>query len=154
MAESSIDFSGALEGTAELTRKLKYLHDDALDIKILRATSKAAMKPAYDLAKQLLPASAESHLAYKSAPGRPVLPPGYARTALRVITSKRKDNAGMDAVLGVRKLAFYAVQFVELGTSKMGAHPWLRPAFASTAGLAVEITAAKFRERVLAAVSA
>jgi hypothetical protein len=32
----------------------------------------------------------------------------------------------------VRREAFYAVQFVELGTSKMPARPWLRPAHRRT----------------------
>jgi hypothetical protein len=32
-------------------------------------------------------------------------------------------------MLGVRPEAFYAVQFIELGTSKIPKRPWLEPAF-------------------------
>jgi hypothetical protein len=33
--------------------------------------------------------------------------------------------------MGVRREAFYAVQFLEFGTAKIPKNPWLRPAFAS-----------------------
>lgn len=40
-----------------------------------------------------------------------------------------KDKQSASALLGVRKEAFYALQFFELGTAHISRKPWLTPAF-------------------------
>ena len=117
----------ALEGVAELTRKL-----DALgkleDGKALRAAVRAGIKPAEKKAKALIPVGIDAHKTYK---GR-LVAPGFARRSIRSITKLDRSKQKASAALGVRQEAFYAVQFVEIGTARQAAQPWLRPAFDST----------------------
>ena len=61
----------------------------------------------------------------------------------------RKQQAA--AIIGVRAEAFYAVSFVEIGTSKMGRRPWLRPAFYSTRDAQQEALAASLHKSILKA---
>lgn len=116
-----------LKGVAQLTRQL-----DALgkldDGKALRAAVNAGIKPAKEVAKGLIPEGVDAHRTYK---GR-VVAPGFARRSIATKTKLSRDKQKATAMLGVAPEAFYAVQFVELGTSKMPAQPWLRPAFEAT----------------------
>lgn len=54
--------------------------------------------------------------------------PGFAQRSIRK-ASKNHRRAERLSASGVRREAFYATQFVELGTQKMDATPWLVPAF-------------------------
>lgn len=117
----------SLEGARELERKLRALGDAARG-KVLRSGVRAAIKPAEKAARIRIPASGDAHRTYK---GR-LVAPGFARRSIRVVTKLSKDGEKASAALGVRKEAFYAVQFVERGTSRQGANPWLRESFAST----------------------
>lgn len=116
-----------LEGVAQLTKQLREIAklDDG---KALRSAVRAGMRPALKRAQQLIPKGENAHKTYK---GR-LVAPGFASRNLRVITYLSADKQKAGAVLSVRSEAFYAVQFVELGTSKRAAQPWLRPAFEST----------------------
>lgn len=119
--------SRQLEGVAELMKKL-----DALgkleDGKALRAAGRAAGRVVADRARALIPKGDVAHRTYK---GR-LVAPGFASRSIRYIASLSKDKQKVTVIVGVRAEAFYAVQFVELGTSKMERQPWLRPAFQST----------------------
>lgn len=117
-----------LEGVAQLTRQLEAL-GKLEDGKALRTAVRAGIKPAQIRAKQLIPEGVDAHRTYK---GR-LVAPGFAKRSIRSITTTSKDKQKATALLGVRKEAFYAVNYVERGTSKMAARPWLRPAFQSTA---------------------
>lgn len=113
-----------LKGVAELTKKLRELgHLD--DGKALRAGVRAAGRVVVNKAKALIPEGIDAHKTYK---GR-LVAPGFARRSIRSITVVSKDKQQATAVTGVRAEAFYASQFVELGTAKMAKRPWLRPAF-------------------------
>lgn len=116
-----------LEGVGELTRQLQNL-GSLDDGKALRTAVRAGMKPAYDKAKQLIPIGEVAHRTYK---GR-LVAPGFAQRSLKVVATLSKDRQKASAILGVSAEAFYAIQFVELGTSKMAAQPWFRPAFYGT----------------------
>lgn len=120
----------ALQGVAELITKLRDVKslDDG---KALRAAVRAGMQPALAAARSNIPISKKPYRLAK-AYGGGVVQPGFARDAVRVITTVSADKQEAAAIMGVRKAAFFAVNFVELGTSKMSAHPWLRPAFYST----------------------
>ena len=117
----------ALQGVAKLVQTLKAIGglDDG---KVLRAAVRAGMQPALASARARIPVSLKAHKVYT---GRRV-DPGFAKKSLRVITTITPDKTRASALLGTRKEAFYAVQFVELGTSRAAAHPWLRPAFHAT----------------------
>lgn len=119
--------ASGLIGVAELTRKLEALKklDDG---KALRSAVRAGIKPAVDRAKATVPIGTVVHRTYK---GR-LVAPGFARRSMRVITRMSKDKQKATAVLGVRAEAFYVLQFLERGTSKIAKRPWLVPAFEGT----------------------
>lgn len=116
-----------LEGVGQLTRQL-----DALaaleDGKALRAAVRAGMKPVFSAAQQSIPVGTVAHRTYK---GR-LVAPGFAKRSLRIVTTLSPDKQKATAIIGVRGEAFYVIQFVEMGTSKMAAQPWLRPSFYNT----------------------
>jgi HK97 gp10 family phage protein len=133
----------ALEGVAELMRQLEAL-GKLEDGKALRSAVRAGMKPAQERAKALIPQGVDAHRTYK---GR-LVAPGFAKRSIRSVTKLSKDKQKASAALGVRSEAFYAVQFVELGTSKMSAQPWLRPAFDSTLGAQQAALAASLKKSI------
>jgi HK97 gp10 family phage protein len=132
-----------LEGVAELDAKLRAL-GKGLSVPILRKAVRAAIKPAQAKASELIPVGTEEHRTYK---GR-LVTPGFAKRSLRVVTRASEDGRTVSAALGVRKEAFYAALFVELGTSKMRAQPFLRPALESTQDQQQGILADKLREEI------
>lgn len=114
----------ALQGAAELTRKLAEL--GALDKKAMRSVVRAGMQPALVKARQTAPVGTRIHKSYKGN----ILQPGYLKKHLKIATTI--DQGRATALLGPNKEAFYGTTFVEIGTSKMAAFPWLRPAFYQT----------------------
>jgi HK97 gp10 family phage protein len=112
-----------LEGSAALIKKLKDM--GALDDgKALRAAVKAGMKPVLQTARLLAPASEKAHKTYKGD----TVEPGFGRKSLHIVTITDKTKQTATAMVGPTKRAFYMTQFVERGTSRMPAHPFLRPA--------------------------
>jgi HK97 gp10 family phage protein len=134
--------SSAIDGLPKLFKQLRNLAQ--LDQgKALRRGVKAGMRPAQQRARAAIPVGVDKHRTYK---GREVAP-GFARKSIRVVVSVSRDKKRAEAILGVRAEAFYATQFVELGTSRTPAQPWLRPAFKSSSDqqqteLATELRAA------------
>jgi len=120
--------ASSLEGLANLDAKLKELADPKINSTVLRAGAVAGMRKVLAQAKATVPVGKVAHKTYK---GR-IVAPGFASRSLRVKGGVSRDKQSAYALLGVAPEAFYAVQFVELGTAKMPAHPWLRPAFEST----------------------
>lgn len=128
-----------LDGVAVLKKRLEAL-DQVAQIKILRSAVRTGIKPAKQRAQELIPVGIDAHRTYK---GR-LVAPGFAKRSIRTITVVRSDKKAVSALLGVRKEAFYAVTFVEVGTSKMPAKAWLRPAMKGTqseqeAGVAIQL---------------
>lgn len=132
-----------LEGVAELEKKLENLKLKQ-QTAVLRAAVRAAMTPARDRAVELIPVGVDAHRTFK---GR-LVAPGFAKRSIRMVTKVEQGGAVVSAALGVRREAFYAVNFVELGTAKMPAHPWLRPALKTTQDQALAIFADKLKERI------
>lgn len=114
-----------LEGFEDLAAKLKGLSDPKQIGKVLRTGVRQGMAEPKKKAQALIPVGIDAHKTYK---GR-LVAPGFAKRSIRVITKIARGGQMAYALLGVRAEAYYAVQYVELGTSKMAAHPWLRPAF-------------------------
>lgn len=112
----------------ELDRKLAGLTVAARG-KALRAAVTKGIKPALAAARQAIPVGTVEHKTYK---GR-LVTPGFARKNVATNVRVSKDKTAATAELGVRPEAFYATEFVELGTSRMAAQPWLVPSFNSTA---------------------
>src|ERR1041384_414198 len=115
------------DDTAKLYKQLQALGRNAQG-RALRAAVRAGITPAIERARQLIPVGIDKHI---TEAGREVRP-GFARKSIRGIIKVSRDKSVAIGVIGVRKTARYAVQFVELGTSRMAAQPWLRPAFRET----------------------
>lgn len=75
--------------------------------------------------------------------------PGFLKASVTVWKARRviDSKATMAYHVGVRGLAFYG-KFLEFGTSKMSARPWLRPALDALWTYAVDQTAAKLRDEI------
>ena len=132
-----------LKGVAELTRQLNALGVQTAG-KELRGTARAAMKIVHQKAFATIPVGTVPHTTYK---GRRVFG-GFARRSLRLVSFINKNTGNAEAIVGPGKEAFYASQFVELGTSKMAARPWLRPAFFSSESAILKSIADQLRKRL------
>lgn len=132
-----------LEGTAALAKQLKAL-GLAAGGKILREAARAGLKPALKRAQETVPKGSVPHRTYK---GR-LVAPGFASRNLRLIAKTTAGGAGAEAILGVRSEAFYVLQFIERGTSKYPAHPWLAAAERATQSEGLKGLADKLKESI------
>ena len=114
-----------IEGGEELHRKLIAL-GSLEGGKVLRAAAHAAGVPIMREARARIPTNDRSYLK-KTYKGRKVAP-GFAKRSIAKRVKLSADKSSATVSVGVRREAFYAVNFVELGTSKQGSQPWLRPA--------------------------
>jgi HK97 gp10 family phage protein len=118
-----------LQGVAELSAKLRALADPKQQAATLRAAVRTPMKKVEKRARgniaRISPGKTELHHTYK---GR-LVSAGFASRSLRTITKMSRDKQSASALLGVRREAFYALQFFELGTAYIPKQPWLVPAF-------------------------
>lgn len=117
----------AVQGLAALQKQLRTLATMDNGEALLKA-ARAAAEPVLVKARDLIPVGVDQHKTYK---GR-VVAPGFAKRSIRIAARLSKDRKSASASVGVEPEAFYAVQFVELGTAKMAAQPWLTPAYEST----------------------
>lgn len=127
-------------GLRELDAKLKTLQGSVRGAILRRAVSRG-IKPATAAAKATIPVGTVPHRTYK---GR-LVGPGFAKKNVKTKTFVSQDKQAAAALLGVDSEAFYAVQFLELGTSQQAAQPWLAPAFESTAEQQVAAVAAELK---------
>lgn len=132
-----------LEGVADLTKKLTEMRG-ALAAKDLRGVVKEAITEAEHKARARIPQGSQPHITYR---GR-LVSPGYAISTLHVETFINKRTGAAVATLGVGREAFYATLFVELGTARMPAQPWLRPSFEESEDGMLRSIAAELRKRV------
>lgn len=137
-----------LEGYAELSRKLKELADPKAGASALRASvstpMRAVLKKARANIAAISPGRADSHRTYK---GR-IVGAGFAARSLKVVTKMSKDKASASALLGVKKEAFYAVQFFELGTAAIPKKPWLVPALLASKDAAIKGVGDTLKKRI------
>ncbi len=126
-----------LEGVAALTRQLKAL-GSLDDGKALKRCVNAGVRQALPVAIAGCPVGHDLHrlaikkrLKVQGIKGNTV-GPGFAKANVRTISVLAKNKQSADGLLGVRKAAFYVLQYVELGTRFQRAQPWLRNAFTSS----------------------
>lgn len=116
-----------LKGAAELHKKLELLSDIAA-AKIVRSTLRSAMLPAKKKAQAAAATLSQRGKPHRTFKGR-LVAPGFASRNLRIIVTRGKGGENPRALLGVRAEAYYAVAFLELGTSTISKTPWLVPSF-------------------------
>jgi HK97 gp10 family phage protein len=137
-----------LEGYAELTKKLSELADPKQGLSALREAVRKPMRQVMQVAQsniaKISPGRADIHRTYK---GR-LVGAGFAARSLRMVVKVGKDKRAVSALLGVRKEAFYAVQFFELGTAAIPKQPWLVPALESSKDEAIRSVGATLKARI------
>jgi len=116
-----------LEGVAALTKQLNEL-SSLEEGRALKNACRAGMKPALAQARMTAPVGSEPHRLKNGL----LVAPGYSRGTVRVITTINSAKNIASAIMSTRALAFYEAVFVELGTWKMGADPWLRRSLLDT----------------------
>ena len=106
----------------------------------LRNAAMSAMLPAQEAARAAAPRGSPPYGPYESRKqpfdpypkktykGRRVAP-GFASRNVARRAFLNNEGSRVRVSLGVRSEAFYALQFIELGTSKIPKRPWLEPSF-------------------------
>jgi HK97 gp10 family phage protein len=148
--------SSTLEGVAALTAQLQALGklEDGLALK--RAV-KAGIKPAYDHAVEIIPVGTRLHRSLSSKRLKAAgihgytVPPGFAKANLRTLSTVNSAKNVASGLLSVRKAAEYATKYLELGTRKMQAHPWLRRSLLESRDACEEALRANLLKSVLKA---
>lgn len=135
-----------LEGIRELSKALEELPGKVQKAALRRATKEASAL-VVSAAQSAIPVGVDMHRTYK---GR-LVAPGFASRNIKAVVRVTKDLSRAFARIGVSREAFYAVNFVELGTSRQPAQPWLRPALQSVESQAISIFESRFRAAIKAA---
>lgn len=138
-----------LEGARELSAKLTKMADPkkaalALKSSVAKPQQKTARVARANLGR-ISPGKTLFHRTYK---GR-IVSQGFAARNVTVRTAINKQKTAAWASLGVRKEAFYAINFFELGTATIGKQPWLVPAFESQRSPALKSMTDDLRKSVL-----
>lgn len=137
-----------LQGVAELTAKLRELASPKEQAATLRAAvrtpMRAVMKQARINIAIVSPGKRQLHKTYK---GRYVSA-GFASRSIRMIVKMSRDKQSATAILGVRREAFYALQFFERGTAKIARQPWLEPAFSQSRSRSLSLVGETLRKRI------
>ncbi len=130
-----------------LSRKLKRLGAKTGG-KFLRAAAMSATLPVLKAARANIPKSAGSEL-HKTYKGR-LVAPGFASRSVARKSIISRDKSFVRVMIGVRPEAFYAAIFVELGTARQAAQPWLEPALRNTKGEVVRRLASRLKSKIMA----
>lgn len=137
-----------LEGYAQLSKQLFELANPKEGLAALKESVRKPMQGVLKVARanvaKISPGKADLHRTYK---GR-LVGAGFAARSLGVRVVVSRDKTSASALLGVRKEAFYAVQFFELGTATIPKQPWLVPALESSKATAVKSIGATMKKRI------
>jgi HK97 gp10 family phage protein len=140
-------------GVKELSAQLSKM-GKAPGGKALRAAAMQAMLPAMRAAQKAAPVAnppyeyggvSKDPYPVRTYKGR-LRTPGFAKRNIARKAKVSKDRRSVRVMLGVRPEAFYAVQFIELGTSKIPKRPWLEPSFRNS----IPEVNSRFKERLKA----
>lgn len=124
-----MQLSYQVAGLRELASKLAELGPKH-QISAFRKAGKMAAEPVLNVARSRIPVSdmKKYENGRKNYKGITIYP-GHAKRSIAAKVWVQRTGHVMATLIGIRKSAFYAINFVELGTSKQAAQPWLRPAF-------------------------
>lgn len=129
-----------IEGMAALEKALQGLKEQASG-RVLRSATMAAAMPIVRAARANIPKGRKGHKTYK---GRYVAP-GFSSRSIKRKSRLSRDKSRVEVSIGVKREAYYAVAFVELGTRKMRKQPWLRPAMEGSQNESLAVLKEKLR---------
>lgn len=115
-----------LEGLRDLSKQLSKLGAN-LGGKALRSAAMRSTLPVVKQARSNAPVGSIPHFTYK---GR-LVGPGFLSRSVARKSRLSRDKRTAIVLIGVKPEAFYGVQFVELGTSRVAPRPWLSKALES-----------------------
>lgn len=126
---------GSITGLKELSAALRDLGDPKLQVSALREGVKNAAEPVLAKARANIKRGSVAHELHTGV----TVMPGFAsrNIVLRTKSARRKDR--VFGFIGPTGDAYYASQFLELGTSKQAAQPWLVPAFEASQDEAIKL---------------
>jgi len=125
----SLSSDGFLIGAKDLQDKLAKLTGKDAKAAVRRGLT-ASSKPVVFAARSYIPKGVDSG---RTIRGR-IVSPGFASRNIKAKVIMYRSGTGGSVLVGPTTEAFYATQFVEIGTSRQGRQPWLEPAFDSTKG--------------------
>jgi len=113
----------SLEGVAALTKQLNEL-SSLEEGRALKRAARVGIKQTFLRSESLITVGTRAFRTYRGL----LVAPGFAKASLRIISTINREKNIASGILGVRKEAYYAVSFLERGTRKMPAQPWIRRA--------------------------
>jgi len=116
--------SRSITGLKELSDQLGKLQA-TIAAKALRQSVQNATLPATRAMKLAAPVGTVAHRTYRKR----LVAPGFLKRSIRAISFIKRGTAS--ALIGVKREAFYGVQFVDRGTKKMGEKKWFKSVFES-----------------------
>ena len=121
-----------ITGLKELSRQLSDM-GKAAGGKALKSAAFGSMLPVVKQAKLLIPVGSPPYEGRDPYPVRSykghLRTPGFAKRNIARKSILSTDGQRVSVMVGVRPEAFYAISFIEFGTSKIPKKPWLEPAF-------------------------
>ena len=117
-----------IEGFKELSRKLSKM-GEAAGGKALRSAAMSASLPALKAAMAKAPVSDRFQLEARKTYKGYVRFPGFTKRSVVRKATLSQDKRTANVRIGVKREAFYAINFIEFGTAKIKKRPWLEPAF-------------------------
>ena len=134
-------------GFDELGKQLKNL-GPAVSGKALRSEVGFALTPLKKEVERAVPKGTRAHKTYK---GR-LVAPGFASRNVFKTAKLDKRRGSVKGSVGFKGEAFYAAQFLELGTSTMSAQPTLRPAHRAKRAEMLDRMRSKLKQNIAKAV--
>jgi hypothetical protein len=122
--------SKQIVGLRDLDRKLNALSAKARGPILLEAVTAAGKKVVAEATARC--PEGEIHRLAKTYKGNLVFHPGFAKRNVAMKAFLSRDKKAASVIIGVRREAFYAINFVELTTSRRTGTPWLQPSFEAT----------------------
>lgn len=139
-----------LHGATELTAALSELRN--LNTAAWKAVLRDAVKVPMESVKtqatanlsKVSPGAAQLHKTYT---GR-IVAAGFAARSVALLVRIFPKTGTARAELGVRKEAFYAISFIEMGTAFIPRFPWLLPAFQASKDRGVRLVGEAMKARI------
>lgn len=141
-----VNDSPGMSGFRALSKQLEAL-GPAVGGKVLRSAAMSSTLSVVKEARARIPVSPEGTLVttYK---GRKVSS-GFAQRNIKRASRLSRDKSTVWVRIGVEKEAYYAVHFVEVGTSRQPAQPWLEPAFRAESNSVIRVLGEKLKAKML-----